>query len=115
MLSSIWVINFAVLNERAPPTGCFASAETPHLRSDFIFANLFHCFRTQVLVTLRVDHLVTGPPRVAISMLGTGAFPLAIMISFTPLRQRVGDVTARTIVITTREPAKDSAPVDAAE
>lgn len=34
-----------------------------------------------LLVILRVDHLVTGPPRVAISMLGTGAFPLAIMMT----------------------------------
>jgi uncharacterized RDD family membrane protein YckC len=41
-------------------------------------------------------------------------FPLAIMISFTPLRQRVGDVTARTIVISTREAVKhdDSAEVE---
>lgn len=30
--------------------------------------------------------------------------PVAIMVFFTPLRQRVGDITARTIVITTREP-----------
>jgi len=34
-------------------------------------------------------------------------FPLAIMISFTPLRQRVGDITAKTIVISTRAPARE--------
>lgn len=33
------------------------------------------------LVSLRVDHLVTGPPRTAISMLGAGAFPLAILMT----------------------------------
>jgi predicted permease len=34
-----------------------------------------------LLVSLRVDHLVTGPPRAAISMIGIGAFPLAIMMT----------------------------------
>lgn len=34
-----------------------------------------------LLVLLRVDHLITGPPRTAISMLGTGSFPLAIMMT----------------------------------
>jgi malate permease and related proteins len=34
-----------------------------------------------LLVMLHIDHLVTGPPRVALSMLGTGAFPLAILMT----------------------------------
>ncbi len=42
------------------------------------------------LVTLRVDHLVTGPPRVAISMLGIGAFPLAIMMTGATIMDLVG-------------------------
>jgi len=33
------------------------------------------------LVLLRVDHLVTGPVRTAMSMIGIGAFPIAIMMA----------------------------------
>lgn len=43
-----------------------------------------------ILVMLRVDHLVTGPPRVAISMLGIGAFPLAIMMTGATIMDLIG-------------------------
>lgn len=43
-----------------------------------------------LLVALHVDHLVTGPPRVAFSMLGTGAFPLAIMMTGATIMDLVG-------------------------
>ena len=42
------------------------------------------------LVTLRVDDKVTGPIRTSISMIGTGAFPLAIMITGATIMDLVG-------------------------
>ena len=42
------------------------------------------------LVTLRIDHLVIGPPRTAISMLGAGAFPLAILMTGATIMDLVG-------------------------
>ena len=42
------------------------------------------------LVTLRVDDKVTGPVRTAISMIGIGAFPLAIMITGATIMDMVG-------------------------
>ncbi|QTN31756.1 AEC family transporter [Akkermansiaceae bacterium] len=44
-----------------------------------------------VLVILHVDHLVTGPPRTAVSMLGTGAFPLAIMMTGATIMDLAGN------------------------
>lgn len=54
-----------------------------------------------ILVTLRVDHLVTGPPRVAISMLGIGAFPLAIMMTGATIIDLVGTEKPSWKIITT--------------
>lgn len=42
------------------------------------------------LVTLRLDDKVTGPIRTAISMIGIGAFPLAIMITGATIMDLVG-------------------------
>jgi len=53
------------------------------------------------LVTLRVDHLVTGPPRVAISMLGIGAFPLAIMMTGATIMDLVGTEKPSWKIVTT--------------
>ncbi|MBG7607571.1 MAG: AEC family transporter [Verrucomicrobia bacterium] len=42
------------------------------------------------LVSLRIDDKITGPIRTAISMLGIGAFPLAIMITGATIMDLVG-------------------------
>lgn len=42
------------------------------------------------LVALHIDHLIVGPPRAAISMLGTGAFPLAILMTGATIMDLVG-------------------------
>lgn len=42
------------------------------------------------LVLLRVDHLVTGPVRTAMSMIGIGAFPIAIMMAGALIVSMVG-------------------------
>ena len=42
------------------------------------------------LVTLHIDDQVTGPIRTAISMIGVGAFPLAIMITGATMMDLVG-------------------------
>lgn len=43
-----------------------------------------------ILVAFRVDTYVIGPPRVAMSMLGSGAFPLAIMMTGATIIDLVG-------------------------
>ncbi len=43
-----------------------------------------------VLVALRLDTYVTGPPRTAISMLGIGAFPVAIALTGASMLDMVG-------------------------
>jgi predicted permease len=45
------------------------------------------------LVALRVDHMVTGPVRSAISMIGIGAFPLAIMMTGATIMDLAGTET----------------------
>lgn len=42
------------------------------------------------LVALRIDHAVTGPPRTAISMLGIGAFPVAIALTGASMVDLIG-------------------------
>lgn len=42
------------------------------------------------LVALRLDDNITGPPRTAISMIGIGAFPLAIMMTGASIMDLVG-------------------------
>lgn len=43
-----------------------------------------------ILVALRLDHYIQGPPRTAISMLGVGAFPVAIALTGASMMDLVG-------------------------
>jgi len=52
------------------------------------------------LVLLRIDHFVTGPPRTAMSMLGIGAFPLAIMMAGALIVDMVGSEKPSLKIIT---------------
>jgi len=43
-----------------------------------------------ILVSLRIDHLITGPARTAMSMMGIGAFPIAIFMTGASIIDLVG-------------------------
>lgn len=53
-----------------------------------------------VLVALRIDGSITGPVRTAISMIGIGAFPLAIMMTGAAIMDLVGTETPSWKIIT---------------
>lgn len=53
------------------------------------------------LVAFHIDDQVTGPPRTAISMLGAGAFPLAIMMTGATIIDQVGSEAPSWKIIST--------------
>lgn len=57
------------------------SGETTIRWKNLLNGPIFAVVLAMLLVALRVDHLIVGPFRQAISLIGVGAFPLAVFIT----------------------------------
>jgi|GEM_PF-151405 len=76
---AMWSFGVMVINGRA-------GFRWRHLCNGMIIGVLFGL----LLVTVRLDHLITGPPREALRLMGAGAFPLGLFIIGCTIMSMIG-------------------------